>query len=232
MRLIAFGCSLTYGAGLSDCFVPPDRPGPYPSKKSWPYLISLALGVDCINQSRPGSSNKEIWHSIVSFDFQEDDIVFIMWSYPERTCVLHPTKDKSQQIGPWAGTGDLFYKQFYSEYDSRTMSRLFVNHANLFLKSKRLKIVNLVVDSKFKYLFEFDAQTTDHIPVYIWDHENQFPLSADNNHGNEQCHAEVARLIMDRLDIAHSIPKQQKLSSLDRVKRFLKGVFKKCFGVT
>jgi hypothetical protein len=226
MRLVAFGCSLTYGAGLSDCFEPPDRPGPHPSKKSWPSLIANTLGIECVNRARTGASNKEIWHNIISFKFQEDDIVFIMWSYPERTCVLHPTKDKSQQIGIWSEDNDLFYKKFHSKYDAEMMSKLFVNHANLFLENKKLKVFNLVVDSRFKYVFDLQGQTVEHIPVYIWTHENQFPLSADNNHGNEQCHAEVARLIMDRLDIDHSIPKQQKLSVLARIERFLKGVFK------
>ncbi len=227
MRLIAFGCSLTYGAGLSDCFVPPNGPGPFPSKKAWPFLIANALDIECINQSRPGASNKEIWQNIVSFNFQKDDIVFVMWSYPERSCVLHPTTNKSQQIGPWSENHELFYEQFYSKYDADAMSKLFVSHADMFLANKGILVFNLVVDRKFKYIFELGKHTVEHIPVYIWTHENRFPLSADNNHGNEQCHAEVARLIMDHTDIKHDIPKQQPLSVPQRVVKMLKGIFKK-----
>jgi hypothetical protein len=218
---------LTYGAGLSDCFIPPDRPGPFPSKKAWPFLIADALGIECVNQARTGSSNKEIWNNIVSFDFQKDDMVFVMWSYPERSCVLDPGKDKSQQIGPWSEDQELFYKRFYSKYDADAMSKLFVSHADMFLANKGIRVFNLVVDRKFKYIFELGNRTVQHIPVYIWTHENRFPLSEDNNHGNEQCHSEVARLIMDWLDIKHNIPKQQPLSFPKRVVRTLKGIFKK-----
>lgn len=42
-RLIAFGCSHTYGHGLPDCFIPPHRPGTDPSKLSWPYPLGELL---------------------------------------------------------------------------------------------------------------------------------------------------------------------------------------------
>lgn len=221
MRLIAFGCSLTYGAGLKDCFIPPDRPGPRPSKHSWPFLIAQELNIECINQSRTGSSNKEIWHNIISFDFKDDDIIFIMWTYPDRTCILHPKKDKSEQIGIWNNDKKIFYKDFYSEYDTKTMSRLFVSHANCFLEKKNVKVFNLVVDRRFKYIFKMNDQVINHIPVYIWTYENQFQLSQDNNHGNEECHREVARLIMNHLQIEHTISKQKKMSILKRFNRLL-----------
>lgn len=224
MRLVSFGCSLTYGAGLEDCFIPPDRPGIHPSKKSWPSLIAQELDIECVNQSRIGSSNKEIWHNIISFDFKDHDLVFIMWTYPDRTCILHPKKDKSEQIGIWSEDKKIFYKDFYSEYDAETMSKLFVSHANYFLENKNIKVFNLVVDNRFKYIFKLNNRIIDHIPVYIWTHENQFPLSQDNNHGNEECHREVARLIMDHVNIEHSIPKQKKLSLLKRFKRLLTNI--------
>ena len=215
MRLIAFGCSLTFGTGL-ECS------DSKPSEKSWPFLIARELGIECVNQARSGSSNKEIWHNVISFNFQENDIVFIMWSYPERSCILYPKKDKSKQIGSWSEDSDIFYKKFYSDYDAEIMSKLFVNHANYFLEKYNLKVFNLVVDSRFKYIFNLDNRIIDHIPVYIWTHENQFPLAADDNHGNEECHKEVARLIMNVLEIKHSIPKQKKMPLLKRFKRWLK----------
>jgi len=101
------------------------------------------------------------------------------------------------------------------------MSRLFVNHANCFLEKKKVKVFNLVVDRRFKYIFKLNNQVIDHIPVYIWTYENQFPLSQDGNHGNEACHREVARLIMNHLQIEHSISKQKKMSILKRFKRLL-----------
>jgi len=60
MRLIAFGCSYTYGAGLEDCFTPPIGHGPIPSKFAWPQLVANELNMECINMSSSGASNKEI----------------------------------------------------------------------------------------------------------------------------------------------------------------------------
>jgi hypothetical protein len=145
-RLIAFGCSLTYGHCL-------------PSRDlAWPNQLSRVLGLDCVNMSRVGSSNKQIWHDLINFDFQEDDVVFVLWSYPSRSCVLK-NKKESVSIGHWmieeSELSKTFYEQFYTKYDMETQSKLFVSHANLFLAGKKITIYNLCIDSKtyIKYIF-------------------------------------------------------------------------------
>ena len=74
MRVIAFGCSFTFGHGLPDCFNPPKNPGKAPSKYAWPSLVANELNVKCINKSLPGSSNKRIWHNIGKFKFKKTKI--------------------------------------------------------------------------------------------------------------------------------------------------------------
>ena len=114
-RLIAFGCSNTYGQGLEDCYVPPG-PGPRPSKTAWPNTLGNLLNCsEVINQSAPGASNKLIWKTIVDFNFKQDDLVFIMWSHLERHCFF--TNDQHMSIGPWIKNkaNNFYYKVFYSE---------------------------------------------------------------------------------------------------------------------
>ena len=217
-RLIAFGCSVTYGHGNTDCFTPPYGPGPAPSKIAWPALIANALNIDCINLADPGSSNKRIWYKIMNFEFEKDDVVFIMWSYPERTCLLD--SNRHTDIGRWTEGSELYFDHFYTTFDSEMMSKLYVNHANLYLQNKKIATTNLVVEKKFSSIFTLSKEKTPHVKVYINDYRKKFNLGLDKKHPNDDCHREVARLIMNELHIEHNVPKQKKLTILQRWKNF------------
>jgi hypothetical protein len=69
-RLVAFGCSYTYGKDLEK-----------PNQDSWPSVLAGLLNLECVNQSIVGAGNLEILWNILNFDFQDDDQVFIMWSH-------------------------------------------------------------------------------------------------------------------------------------------------------
>lgn len=118
-RLIAFGCSNTYGQGLEDCHISPNFPGPSPSKTAWPNTLGNLLNCSkVINQSVPGASNKLIWKTIIDFNFKQDDLVFINWSHLERYCFF--SNDQQISIGPWIKNkaNKFYYKVFYSDNDS------------------------------------------------------------------------------------------------------------------
>lgn len=86
-RLIAFGCSHTYGMGLSDCYLGKNNnftPGPLPSAYAWPSLISEKSGLECVNKGICGASNLEILTEITQFDFKKNDKVIVAWTTPYR----------------------------------------------------------------------------------------------------------------------------------------------------
>lgn len=83
-RLVAFGCSYTYGHGLPDCHVPPDHPGDKPSKFAWPQLIANELHYECLNLSEPGSGNFQILMNVLRTKFNSDDLVILGYSYFSR----------------------------------------------------------------------------------------------------------------------------------------------------
>tara|TARA_B100001248_G_scaffold155090_1_gene116722 strand:+ start:45199 stop:45906 length:708 start_codon:yes stop_codon:yes gene_type:complete len=96
-RLVAFGCSNTYGEGLPDCWIDENgnpsltkvgQHGPKPSKFAWPRLIADNLKRKCVNFAVPGASNKHILDIILHTKFVKGDIVVIMWSYFDRYCVF------------------------------------------------------------------------------------------------------------------------------------------------
>jgi hypothetical protein len=218
MRIVSFGCSFTFGHGLKDCFIPPGGPGNKPSIHSWPAIIAKELSVECVNKSSCGSSNKRIWHNIIKFNFKENDIVFIMWTHPERYAVLN--SKKILDVGPWFDDFKNYYKYYYSKYDAGIMSKLFVSHANSFLENKNITVFNLVIDEKNKFIFEFDKKI-NHLPIYIAAYKLQFPLALDNKHPGEHCHKETARMIMQELKLQHSISRQKKLSLIEQMRLWL-----------
>jgi hypothetical protein len=219
MRLVSFGCSLTYGHGLSDCIISPIDSEPNPSKLAWPAIIASELKIELLNLATPGASNKRIWYNIINFNFKKDDIVFIMWSYPERHCILNE-RNYHKDIGRW--NNKFYYDNYYSKYDATTMSKLFVDHANNYLNQKKIVTFNLTITKDFKNIFfSFDKRIL-HIPIYINIERDKFDLAVDNKHPNEKCHKEIARLIMNELKIDNRIPKQKQLSVIHKLKKYLK----------
>lgn len=96
-RLIALGCSNTYGHGLSDCDAGPDPlipggrlHGPTPSQLAWPSVAAGLLGLECVNLSRPGNSNINMLVSLLDQQLAADDRVAILWSYCTRDALWDP----------------------------------------------------------------------------------------------------------------------------------------------
>jgi hypothetical protein len=197
MRLIAFGCSLTYGHGLPDCFVPPYGPGLNPSKLAWPELVAKTLHKECINTSAPGASNKKIWNIVLNFEFKDNDLIFIHWSFPARTAMIR--EDGVVDISH-NNKHDLYYQNFYDDYDSEVMSKLFVSHTNFYLNSKNLKVYNLVANRKLQSILTLKEMTTSHLPVYIQDSIKKFPYALDGSHPGIECHEFFSNQILQELD--------------------------------
>jgi len=141
MRVVAFGCSNTYGHGLDDCWNPDTNgPGPHPSKYAWPQLLADKLNVQCVNMGIPGASNKLIWKSIVDFVFKKDDKVFVLWSNPDRWCIFND-KGIDLEIAHWnkSKKSQMFYKVLYNSYDLFLDTNMRMSHA-----SHHLNIMNIV----------------------------------------------------------------------------------------
>jgi len=100
MRVIAFGCSATYGQSLEDCTVDTILPGPTPSKFAYPNLVANELGTTCVNKSIPGCGNLRILTEILNFDFEPSDIAIVQWTWHPRALLVSEQKD-FLDIGPW-----------------------------------------------------------------------------------------------------------------------------------
>ena len=138
-RLIAFGCSHTYGGALS---ANQDSPSPL----AWPNLLANLSNRKCVNVSRRGSSNKRIWNDVVNFEFQKNDVVFIMWTDVSRTCIIK--ENEIEDIGVWnINDNDAslkYYQSLFDLFDSVKDLNIRSSHCDLYLNSLGVKNYHLV----------------------------------------------------------------------------------------
>ena len=76
-RLITFGDSFTYGHHLVDN-----------NKQAWPAVLGTIMNLPVVNVAQPGSSNVEILAEILNFEFKDNDLVIIGWTFVERDIVF------------------------------------------------------------------------------------------------------------------------------------------------
>lgn len=153
-RLIAFGCSYTYGEGLDDCWTGEEH-GPNPSKLAWPSLIADKLNLEVYNHGKPGTSNKHIWYEILNYDFHRDDTVIILWTHFNRSCVIRDDGTTKRLLpGDTAIKPSRFTKNYYLEYWTATDALLDsfnrINYIDYYLKSKGIAVYHFTVEIDYK----------------------------------------------------------------------------------
>ena len=195
MRLVAFGCSNTYGLALPQEFI--DDEVPLTSKYAWPAVLSNRLGVECVNKGIPGASNKLISHMISNTPLYSTDIVVVLWSYIDRWCVIeNPNYNEhnpalNYNIAPWISNkrSKYYYKLIYNETDHRLDTNYRIDYANLYLNNKGIKHYQsscgsidhpLLLDIKFQELKNID-------------------YAADNQHAGIEAHKAIAETFYKRI---------------------------------
>ena len=145
-RLITFGCSYTYGQGLPDIKLMPFTGYPISSSKlGWAALLSQKLKLELINVSYPGASNIEILYNILTFNFNPDDIVVIMWTHPVRDIVFDKwtnTVSRRTRLGFWRKKKYKLWEDQIDVKDFITKTWIYIHHADIVLKEKKLKYIH------------------------------------------------------------------------------------------
>lgn len=180
-RLIAFGCSHTFGVGLPDCYNRKKRiSGKYPSKLAWPQILADKLELKCINLGEGGSSNKKILYRILSFDFKQDDTVLVLWSYPIRTCII---EDNIRDIMPGGSEAfdKMYYRHFFTERDNSFTDSVYKRLAYFYLNTRISVSKHLLVEAESNSLFNFAEK------IYF-DNYNKHGRAMDGMHHHEKDH--------------------------------------------
>lgn len=200
-RLVAFGCSHTFGQALPDCdfdygMVPP-------SKLSWPFKLGEMLKIDVHNAAIPGASNKQIMNQILTFPFKNTDTAIVLWSYADRFTILDQDRNKyynyedinyRNQLVPNMTknnrTAKYYYRYVYNRTDNLIMTAHYISYVKLYLNSQN--IIN----------YHTCAEEIHHPSIFSIKHgeiRNRFPKASDGMHVGEKGHMETARRIYKRM---------------------------------
>lgn len=183
MRLVTFGCSLTYGQFLEDR-----------ETQSWPAQLSAMLNVPVVNMGMHGSSNKEILYEILNFDFQSEDVCVIMWTNIYRWIIFNEVENN--RLGAWQNTkqAQAFVEHFWNEYDMELDLYERANHANRITNSYQLVSDNMSLKSppkwnKVNFLTDIDFH---HI-------RQQYTPASDGKHPGKEAYTELAMKLYNEI---------------------------------
>lgn len=204
-KLFAFGCSYTYGHGLSDCIVGKTNAGPEPSKLTYINVLAEKLGIEKVwNLAMPGKSNKWILSAIeenLSL-IDKDDIVIVQWSFIDRSAILgnefKKNYSKSIDLGPWKKDriNSYYYKFLYHEYDHKKQTIWYINYANFLLKNRGInKTLHTAPPQSLdieKYIINKENFLNDCLPDHGIDY------AQDNNHPGPKTHIRFANHLLEK----------------------------------
>lgn len=188
-RLIAFGCSYTFGDALPDCT---NSYISNPSKYAWPNLLKKRLNADeVVNNGLSGAGNLEILWNILNFNFQPTDICIIMWSHFSRDHIFAETghvriNHNSSLEKHWGVV--------HTDYDLGIRNWIMIHHADLYLS-------NLKIKNHFYLLGGQPEIEKQNMPSFInlkhfidlnFDNED---FGSDNSHPGVNSHATMAKKI-------------------------------------
>ena len=170
-RIMAFGCSITYGEGLIDAqekspdlkkLIHEGMP-PKSSKYAWPAALGVTLDCDVKNFGYPGTSNKNICNIVIQQKYKKNDIAVILWTNFSRT-TFNTEKNKWFDIGPHSlatrkkTKSSIFYKHLYYDFNQNIENYSAINFAKLYLDSKGVK----------NYHFIWTTIPLEHMEVPQW----------------------------------------------------------------
>lgn len=201
MRIVAFGCSYTYGHALPDCIEGEFKAGAEPSKYAWPQLLADHYVVPCENQGKCGGSNKEIWYRAINFPYQKNDIVLILWSHFDRFCVFMNCK-KIHVIGPWLDNDKKtkgFYKHMYTERDAEYDFLLRANHLKAYLD--RLGIINFQMLTEPRLNYDEPWNLVKFIDINFLTILRKYPRALDGKHPGIEAHQKIAEILKHHIKL-------------------------------
>jgi len=201
-RLITFGCSITYGHGLEDCYIEPNNPGLVPSQKAWPSLLANMLNLELINCSNPGASNLHILWKLLNFDFNDDDLCIVMWSFFGRLPYSNLKYDSS--IVNWNDYSSRVVKQLpeLEEESIVVKNYMSIHHGYLYLLSKKIKHNFIIwpIDG-FRYANYFVKIPT--ILQEINSNHCSLDKALDGAHPGSKTHMSIATQLFDKINVIH-----------------------------
>ena len=215
MRLITFGCSLTFGTGLPDLWTKKkfkrviNNQLVRASKYAWPAQLGKILGaVEVLNFSWPGASNKEITHQVHTFlenyKIHSDDIIIVNWSHTDRSCLFEIQDDKSIFLNRWVPSSKekkamMFFRHLHNEYDMLYDLHTRINYVNLLFNRLGVKNFHAYSNDKHRSTYKFSWFKVPMLLSCMGIVRKLYPLGLDDSHPGEEAHNVYARVLYNEI---------------------------------
>lgn len=210
-KLFAYGCSYTYGDHLPDhnsvnfskeeCLADGSMRyeiNDWPSYLSWPNYVAQGLGRTCENKGISGASNKQIWHAISNTNFNRGDIVMIMWTHPERTCIINE-ENEVDRIGIWRRhnheASKSYYINMFNSADAKIETAKHIQLAHSYLTSCNIEHYNAIFNKD--WLIDVDWFTAPILSTFMVDYQCDF--GHDKIHPGPATHKVVAENFIENI---------------------------------
>lgn len=220
-KLVTFGCSFTYGHGLSDCIAEDGSNGPTASEQAWPSILSKLTGMKVDNASKPGSSNLMITKAIVDYPkYTKDTVVVVMWSNNDRETIYNDDGKKKLHMLPgflddhmpgtfwfdkneneFKRTVTTYYENYHEDWNATLNQMIRMNFVHAFLKNKGIKSFHIqsrqhATDSNY-----FDKFLLKNLNFKYFNYKTDFfiddALDVPNPHPGPRSHALMATNIQN-----------------------------------
>lgn len=194
-RLVALGCSITFGFALDDTSKSYFYKAENPSKFSWPYKLAELMGIEnVLNLSNPGCSNRDIWHQGINYETDQNDLVLALWTYHNRGTFFREF-DLPVNLGIHKRHhgSKIFSKYLYSEYDRLLETAQCIDHLDYYFSKKSINfkfssVFSIDMLSQFAWSdFEKDYIYLDYDYIY-----KQNPKASDRIHPGSQAQDDIA----------------------------------------
>jgi hypothetical protein len=149
---------MTFGSGLADCYnFETDQSGLTASALSWPQHLAHFSDASLVNCSCPGSSSIDILYRIITYKFQADDQVIILWTYPDRTFIFNHFPNwicpvpgarpmECMPLGTWDfNLPSKRWLNAHSDQDNLAQYWYHVHHATSWLAMLNISLINLTL---------------------------------------------------------------------------------------
>ena len=220
-KLVTFGCSFTYGHGLSDCIAEDGSNGPTASEQAWPSMLGKLTGMKVDNASEPGSSNLMITKAIVDYSkYTKDTVVVVMWSNNDRETIYNDHARQKLHMLPgflddhmprtfWFNKDKnnfkkkviTYYEDYHEDWNATLNQMIRMNFVYAFLKNKGIKSFHVQSKQHAIDSYYFDKFSLNNLNFKYFNYKTDFfiddALDVPNPHPGPNSHKLMAVNIRD-----------------------------------
>jgi hypothetical protein len=154
LKIISFGCSITFGTDLPDSN--PMGEFPTSSQLTWPALVAKNLGLPYETWAKGGSGNLSILDRLLNYlYYNSNDIFLINWTFIDRFDYSDPNGhhfDKGHndyltiRPGDSDQKNDFYFRNLHSEFRDKLTNLIYIKTAVNALRSEKARFIMTAID--------------------------------------------------------------------------------------